>query len=104
MIVVGLSASMVIVLSQNLPQLPDSFKEQQITEQTAASSTEQSYITTPADIVPSGNAVQLNESSRSLLEIILPERTEERAVFYYHNVFVGYFHVLLRAVISPNAP
>ena len=102
MIVVGITATMVIVLSQALPEVSGSKSHKPKTEQTESEAGSQ-FSTAPSDVVP-GGIVQMDEVDRSLLETILNEELEIIIIQGYSNVLSEYLNILFSAIISPNAP
>ena len=102
MIVVGIAATIAIVLSQALPDISESVTEKAKTEQ-ADQTSDLKILPAPSDVVP-GGVVQVNDVDRSLLETFV---NEEKQVLEFHcdaNVLSGFFNILFRAIISPNAP
>ncbi len=102
MIVVGITATMVIVLSQALPEISGSKSQKAKTEQKESEASTQ-FSSAPSDVVP-GGIVQMDDVDRSLLETILNEELEVSVIQGYSNVLSDYLGILFSAIISPNAP
>lgn len=104
MIVVGIAATMVIVLSQALPEIQGqgSGSKKVKTEQTDKD-TDLKVLSAPSDVVP-GGVVQMHDVDRSLLEIFTIKTSEIIEFRYDINILSGFFNILFRAIISPNAP
>lgn len=102
MIVVGIAATMVIVLSQALPEIHGSGSEKVKTEQ-ADKDTDLKVLSAPSDVVP-GGVVQMHDADRSLLEIFTIKTSEIIEFRYDVSIISGFFNILFRAIISPNAP
>ncbi|MGE0587533.1 MAG: hypothetical protein AB7O48_03100 [Cyclobacteriaceae bacterium] len=103
MIVAGVLATVVIVLSQALPEVSGkALAEKAKTEQTEKS-TEIQIVSAPSDVVP-GGSIQINDVDRALLETLVPEEREVNTFQSYTVVLSDLYHVLFRAIISPNAP
>lgn len=104
MIVVGITATLVIVLSQALPDASRAYSKKAKTEQSAEQSGDHTIVASPSDVVPGSGPVQMNDADRSLLETLLVEEVDCAEFHFNPGVFLGYFNVLFRAIISPNAP
>lgn len=102
MIVVGITAIFVVVLSQALPEVSGSHAEKAKTEQSDQDS-DVKVIAAPSDVVP-GGVIQLHDVNRFLLETIIREKVETQEFQKFVYVFSDYFNVLFGAIISPNAP
>lgn len=102
MIGVGVAATFVIVLSHALPEVSGSNPEKAKTEQTDQS-TDIKVIAAPSDVVL-GGIIQLQDADRFLIETLLIEKVETLEFQKLAYIFSDYFHVLFRAIISPNAP
>jgi hypothetical protein len=102
MIVVGITATIVIVLSQALPEISESVNEKAKTEQTEKTP-DQKVISAPSDVVP-GGITQVNDADRSLLETFIYEKCEVIEFNCDPDIFSNFFNILFRAIISPNAP
>lgn len=99
MIVVGIVATVAIVLSQ---ALPEQSSEKAQTEQTN-NETDVKILPAPSDVVP-GGIVQVNDADRSLLEIFVNEDPKILDIECDGRILSEYFSILFRAIISPNAP
>lgn len=103
MIVAGVLATVVIVLSQALPEVSGkALVEKAKTEQTEKS-TEVQVVSAPSDVVP-GGSIQINDVDRALLETLVPEERKVNTFQYCSVVLSDFYNVLFRAIISPNAP
>ncbi len=102
MIVAGIAATFVIVLSQALPEISDPVAEKIKTEQTDKGA-DQKIIAAPSDGVP-GGITQVNDVDRSLLETFVNAHCEEIEFRCDPAVLSEFFNILFRAIISPNAP
>ncbi len=103
MILVGLVATVVILLSQALPEISGEVAEKVKTEQTDKSHEGHTIAVPPSDGFPVV-AVQINDVDRALLVTLEAEEKEVPTVQCISNSISAYFHVLFRAIISPNAP
>ncbi|MCB0491827.1 MAG: hypothetical protein KDC93_05365 [Cyclobacteriaceae bacterium] len=99
MIVVGILATIAIVLSQ---ALPEQAPEKAQTEQTDQDK-DVKILPAPSDVVP-GGIVQVNDADRSLLEIFVNEEPKILEFECDDHILSAYLIVLFRAIISPNAP
>lgn len=99
MIMVGIMATVAIVLTQ---VMPEHAPEKVQTEQTDKES-DVKILPAPSDIVP-GGIVQVNDADRSLLEIFINEEPQVLEFERDDRVLSAYLAVLFRAIISPNAP
>ncbi|HCM77699.1 MAG TPA: hypothetical protein DIS90_15055 [Cytophagales bacterium] len=102
MIMVGITATMVIVMSQAMPELTGPVKEKAKTEQTENGS-DKTILSAPSDVVP-GGIVQVSDVDRHILETFI---NEEQQVLEFRSdtrILTDYFNILFRAIISPNAP
>lgn len=102
MIVVGITATFVIVLSQAIPEIAGPEKEKAKTEQTE-NDADLKIHATPSDVVP-GGVIQMNDVDRFLLETITSEEEDRKEFYHAVHIFSGYLNILFRAFISPNAP
>lgn len=99
---VGITAMLVIVLSQALPKISGSVNDKVKTEQTEKTS-DLKVIAAPSDVVP-GGITQVSDVDRSLLETFITERCEAVEFRRDTKIVTGFFNILFRAIISPNAP
>ncbi len=99
MIVVGISSTIAIILSQALPEQPSKKAKTEQTNQ----DTDLKIIPTPSDVVP-GGVVQVNNADRSLLEIFINEEPNTLEFECDAHILSEYLSILFRAIISPNAP
>ncbi len=102
MIVVGITATFVILLSQALPDVSRSVERKAQTEQNDKE-TRVIVISAPSDVVP-GGVIELHDAERFLMETINSVEVETLAFPNFAHVLSNYFNVLFRAFISPNAP
>ena len=102
MIAVGIAATLVIVLSQALPDISGTANKKTQTEQTDQD-TDAKLISAPSEAVP-GGIIELHDVDRFLLETISTDKEEIFELPDFVVVLTGYFNVLFRAIISPNAP
>lgn len=103
MIAVGIVASAVIVLSQALPEMSSEVCRKAKTEQTEDTSTAPTFVAPSADVVP-GGSMQISDVDRALLVTLEQEEKELPAAECISMAVSEYMHVLLRTIISPNAP
>jgi hypothetical protein len=103
LIVAGLLAAVVIILSHSLSQVePENVTG---TEQSDEKSDQKTVISAPADAVTQASAVKINEQSPdNLLETLSKSEVSNGYVPSVEKVFNKLFHVLFRIVIAPNAP
>lgn len=102
MIVVGITATFVIVLSQALPDIYGSTNKKAKTEQSDQEA-EVRIVAAPSDVVV-GGVVELHDADRFLLETLISQKVETLEILNFAHALSGYFNVLFRAIISPNAP
>ncbi|MEP2668370.1 MAG: hypothetical protein ABJH04_05230 [Cyclobacteriaceae bacterium] len=102
MIVVGIMATIAIVLSQALPeQAPEKAQMEQTDQKDQDNDVK--ILPAPSDVVP-GGIVQVNDADRSLLEIFINEEPKILELECDDHILSAYLSVLFRAIISPNAP
>lgn len=102
MIVVGITATFVIVLSQALPDISGSANQKAKTEQTDQDK-DVHIVAAPSDVVV-GGVIELHDADRFLLETLISQKVETLELPNFIHALSGYFNVLFRAIISPNAP
>ena len=102
MIGVGVIATLVIVLSQALPEISGEQSEKIKTEQ-AEKNAKAQITTIPSTDVVLGAAIQIDDVDRSLL-VTLEQGEEVTSGYCVSHVLTQYLQVLFRAIISPNAP
>ena len=103
LIVAGLLAAMVIILSHSFIKL-DTQKAAE-TEQSDEKSEKKTVIAAPTDAVTQASVVKIDEHSPDmLLETISKPETANKYVPSTEKIFNQLFHVLFRIVIAPNAP
>lgn len=103
MIVVGVVATIVIVLSQALPEISGQACEKVKTEQADQATESQTIVVPSSDVVP-GGPMQINNVDRALLVTLETEKVEVPAVQCISLAISEYLQVLFSAIISPNAP
>ena len=102
MLAVGITATLVIVLSQALPDISGYTNNKAKTEQ-ADQDAEVRIVAAPSDVVV-GGVVELHDVDRFLLETLISQKVETLELPNFAHALSGYFNVLFRAIISPNAP
>ncbi len=102
LIAVGLLAAIVIILSQAYSFRVDGDKKA-ITEQT--DETSKTISTTPADAVPQGSVVRVDEQVPvSVLEILGETESVQNFIPRNETILNNLFKILFQVVIAPNAP
>ena len=102
MLTAGIVAAMVMLLSMSLYQSKEeNSKSKPKTEQ---SSNDYSIVNAPTDALPGSGTVQVEAKTLPLLETFLPVEKVRECIYLPLKVTVKYFKVLLKTVISPNAP
>jgi hypothetical protein len=103
LMIAGVLTVVVILLSQSLyfPVENDLAlaKKNQKTEQGPGTT----ITNAPADVVPSPS-IQLDEVAPTGAKTATAEEAERTPFFHITRIFISYFEVLFRAIISPNAP
>jgi len=102
MLLTGILAALVIMLSPSVSGVDLCVKEKLKTEKQA--NTDAKVSVAPADAVTSPVAVQIDEHSPSLLQQIFQAENAEDTPVVDLNEFVPYLKVLFRTLIAPNAP
>jgi hypothetical protein len=103
LIVAGLLAAAVIILSHSFTQLE--IKKSVDREQSEEKSDKKVTISAPAEAVTQASAVKIDEHSPdSLLETLSQSETDQNYIPASGKIFNHLFHVLFRIVIAPNAP
>lgn len=101
-IVAGVLAAVVILLSQSFYQQAQNNLKKVKTEQTAEQN--EVIISAPADAVPGGSAIQLEDNIPTLVKSVVSEDQEQTALPFATKILVSYYRILLKTLISPNAP
>ena len=99
----GILAAAIIVLSQSL-YLTQEKTEKVKTEEKKTEKSDVAFISAPADAVSQTNTIQLYKQVPSLDKKITVEENHQSKLVIQPRVFVRYFNILFRAIISPNAP
>lgn len=104
LIIAGLLAAAVIILSHSLTQLePD--KKVVDTEQSDEKSDQKTVITAPVEAVTQASVVKIDEQSPdTVLETLSNSEVSDKYIPSSEKVFNKLFHVLFQVVIAPNAP
>lgn len=103
LIIAGLLAAAVIVLSHSLTELEP--KKATDTEQSDKKSDQKTINTAPDEAVTQASVVKIDEHSPdSVLETITNSEVSKKIVPTSEKVFGKLFQVLFRIVIAPNAP
>src|SRR5688572_18184565 len=103
LIVAGLLAAMVIILSHSFFKLEP--KKAADTEQSDEKSDKKTVIAAPADAVTQASVVKIDEQSPdALLETLSNPEASNKYIPSSEKIFNRLFHVLFRIVIAPNAP
>ena len=103
MMVAGVLAAVLIVLSQSFYHQAKEKVAKAKAEQTTDENT-QTFISAPNDAVSQTNIVQLDDQIPLLKGSVLFEEEQPVQPVIRPEVFSRYFKVLFRAIISPNAP
>jgi len=104
LIVAGLLAAAVIILSHTFSQLQPT-KKNADTEQSDEKPEQKTVISAPAEAVTQASAVKIDEQSPdALLETLSKPEASNKYVPPAEKIFNRFFHVLFRIVIAPNAP
>jgi len=111
MLIAGILAAIIILFSQAFQKETDQILSKikpansgVITEKPAEAE-KKVIISTPADAVISGTAVQVADANPSLIrEIIFDENSAPAKPVFFKTLFVDLFKTLFKAVISPQAP
>ena len=102
MIVAGLFAVAVILFSQSLYQQAE-LTQKDNTENKKASS-EKVVISAPSDAVTSNSIVKFQEASTTQIQSSFVKEENNSILKVETRIFIKYFNILFRAIISPNAP
>jgi len=103
-IVAGVLAAIVILLSQSFYQQAQDNLKKVKTEQTAEQGQDEVIICAPADAVPGAGAIQLVDNIPSFVKSTISEDQEQTTLPFATKILVSYYRILLKALISPNAP
>ena len=104
MFTAGFIAAAVILFSSSLYQAQDNLEKAKAEQTEKSASSEFTITTAPSDVLPGGGSLQLTPKVLLVLEHFLPVREAESWTTTYFSSSVRYTLVLLRTVISPNAP
>lgn len=103
LIIAGLLAAAVIILSHSLSQLEP--KKVAGTEQSDEKSDSKTQIAAPAEAVTQASVVKIDEQSPdSVLETLSNSEVANRYIPTTEKVFNKLFRVLFQVFIAPNAP
>jgi hypothetical protein len=103
LIVAGLLAAMVIILSHSFSRFES--KKVAATEQSDEKSDQKTVISVPAEAVTQASVVKIDEQSPdTLLETLTTSNISHKYIPSTEKIFNRLFHVLFRIVIAPNAP
>ncbi len=104
LIIAGLLAAAVIILSHSLTQLEPN-KKIVDTEQSDEKSDQKTVITAPVEAVTQASVVKIDEQSPdTVLETLSNSEVSDKYIPSSEKVFNKLFHVLFQVVIAPNAP
>ncbi len=103
-IIVGVLTAVVILLSQSFYQQAQDNLKKVKTDQSAGQDQNEVVISAPADAVPGGSALQLEDNIPALVESTVSESQEQTALPFATKIIVSYYRILLKTLISPNAP
>jgi len=101
-IIAGVLAAVVILLSQSFYQQAQDNLKKVKTEQSADQN--EVIISAPADAVPGGSAIQLDDNIPTLVKSVVSEDQEQTTLPFATKILVSYYRILLKTLISPNAP
>jgi aspartate carbamoyltransferase regulatory subunit len=103
LIIAGLMAAAVIILSHSLTELKP--KQVADTEQSDEKPDQKTVITAPAEAVTQASVVKIDEQSPdTVLETLSNSEISNKYIPSSEKVFNKLFHVLFQIVIAPNAP
>jgi cytoskeletal protein RodZ len=103
LIIAGLLAAAVIILSHSFSQLEP--KKVADTEQSEEKSDQKTVITAPAEAVTQASVVKIDEQSPdSVLETLTNSEVSNKYIPSTEKAFNKLFRVLFQIVIAPNAP
>lgn len=104
LIIAGLLAAAVIILSHSLTQL-EPHKKVVDTEQSDEKSDQKTVISAPSEAVTQASVVKIDEQSPdTVLETLSNSEVSDKYIPSSEKVFNKLFHVLFQIVIAPNAP
>jgi hypothetical protein len=104
LIIAGLLAAAVIILSHSLTQLEPNRKVVD-TEQSDEKSDQKTVISAPSEAVTQASVVKIDEQSPdTVLETLSNTEVSNKYIPSSEKVFNKLFHVLFQIVIAPNAP
>ncbi|MCA6379648.1 MAG: hypothetical protein IM574_04345 [Cytophagales bacterium] len=105
LMIAGIMAVVVIVLSQVFYEPIQPFQKKVATEQSADKhSTDGTSISAPSDIVSHSNAVVVNHPPAEVNEKLADTEIRKQSLTVVKKAFVSFFNTLFRVIISPNAP
>jgi hypothetical protein len=103
LIIAGLLAAAVIILSHSISELTP--RNGADTEQSEKKPEQNTVISAPAEAVTQASAVKIDEQSPdTLLETLTSSEVSKKFIPSSDQVFNKLFHVLFEIVIAPNAP
>lgn len=102
-VIAGVLAAVVILLSQSFYQQAQDNLKKVKTEQ-STDHAQEVIISAPADAVPGSSAIQMDDNVPTFVKSIPSEDKEQVAVPFATKILVSYYRILLRVLISPNAP
>lgn len=104
LMVVGLLAATVIVLS-HVFKAPEEIAEKKPATEQSAKSESKTVISAPSEAVMQGTAVQVDEQApQTLLEVLAEPQSNTGFVPVAKELFSSFLKTLFRVIISPNAP
>lgn len=101
-IIAGVLAAVVILLSQSFYQQAQDNLKKVKTEQSPDQN--EVVISAPADAVPGAGAIQLEDNVPTLVKSTVSEDQEHTTLPFATKILVSYYRILLKTLISPNAP
>ncbi len=104
MLVAGLLAAVVILLSQSFYQGTVQVKSSKAKTEQGTEKEAQAFISAPSDLLPSGSSVQVVETPPLLLTILETEELKTEFVQFANELTSTFLQTLFRTLIAPNAP
>jgi len=109
MLTAGVVAVMVMLLSMSLYQSKVELYQSKVETNKSKPATEQSssdysIVNAPTDALPGNGTVQVEVKTLPLLETFLPVEKVQESIYLPVHITIKYFKILLKTVISPNAP
>jgi hypothetical protein len=103
LIIAGLLAAAVIILSHSFTQLEP--KQVADTEQSEEKQDQKTVISAPAEAVTQASVIKIDEQSPdTVLETLSNSEVSGNYIPSTEKIFNKLFHVLFQVVIAPNAP